>query len=54
LIFLDNETSVVSLSKFTSAQKLLENKLMLELPHIENDDNKRIRLKKEGFRHQNS
>ena|GEM_PF-772976 len=46
LIFLNKETSVVSLPKFITAQKLLEDKLIIEFPSIENDDNQRIRLRR--------
>ena len=46
LIFLNKETSVASLPKFITAQKLLEDKLILEFPSIENDNNQRIRLRR--------
>jgi hypothetical protein len=47
LILLDNETSAVSLPEFISAQKLLENKFVLEFTSYNDDNkNKTIKIKK--------
>ena len=47
MILLDNETSAVSLPEFISAQKLLENKFVLEFTSYNDDNkNKTIKIKK--------